>query len=431
MSKLKNKSLQPARGHTRSNKMNQNIELLSPNSSPQKLKTTGVKRVNNLPLVIAIGVLTLFVVLIVFVAHKRANPQNQTPEVIKVTGQKKNNMNLANEVVGNHKTGVMPEVLIINHEPVLELPVEQNFLQKQDMDSQNVSDTELERIRQEKTQAFEEAVKAKTSIMVDNPHLNTRENITTHRANSIGTFDVDGGSSFKEQLFDGRQNVRPMPQTLGGEENEMRWHLNSRLENPNSRYELRAGSVIPGVMVSGISSELPGQIIGQVSQNVYDTATGKYLLIPQGTKIFGLYSSEVSFGQSSVLVAWQRLTFPDGKALDIGSMPGADSAGFAGFRDQINNHYLRIYGSALLMSGIVGGISYSQNSNQSNQYGFSPPTAGSVLSQALGQQLGEVTSQLVAKNLNVAPTLNIRPGYRFNIIVVKDLTFRKPYRQFR
>ncbi|AWN73038.1 TrbI/VirB10 family protein [Legionella anisa] len=415
--------------------MNQNIDLLSPNSSPQKLKTTGVKRVNNLPLVIAIGVLTLFVVLIVFVAHKRANVQNQTPEVIKVTGQKKNNMSLANEIVGNHKNGVMPasnETLIINHEPVLELPVDQNFLQKQEMESQNASDSELEQIRQEKAQAFEEAVKAKTSIMADNPRLNSKESINTHRANSVATFDVDGGSSLKEQLqqFEGRQNARSMPQTLGGEENEMRWHLNSRLENPNSRYELRAGSVIPGVMISGISSELPGQIIGQVSQNVYDTATGKYLLIPQGTKIFGLYSSEVSFGQNSVLVAWQRLTFPDGKALDIGCMPGADSAGYAGFRDQVNNHYLRIYGSALLMSGIVGGISYSQNINQPNQYGYTQPTAGSVLSQALGQQLGEVTSQLVAKNLNVAPTINIRPGYRFNIIVVKDLTFRKPYRQF-
>ncbi|WP_392538568.1 TrbI/VirB10 family protein [Legionella sp. 227] len=416
--------------------MNPNYDLLSKDHSPQKLKTAGVKRVNNLPLIIAVGVLTVFVVLIVFVAHKRANVQNQAPEVIKVTGQKKNNMSLANEVVGNHKNGVMPasnETLIINHEPVVELPVNQNFPQKQEMDSQNASDTELERIRQEKAQAFEEAVKAKTSIMVDNPRLNSKESINTHRANSVAPFDVAGDSSLKEQLqlFEGRQNARPMPQILGGEENEMRWHLNSRLENPNSRYELRTGSVIPGVMISGISSELPGQIIGQVSQNVYDTATGKYLLIPQGTKIFGLYSSEVSFGQNSVLVAWQRLIFPDGKALDIGSMPGADSAGFAGFRDKANNHYLRIYGSALLMSGIVGGISYSQNSNQSNQYGFSPPTAGSVLSQALGQQLGEVTSQLVAKNLNVAPTLNIRPGYRFNIIVVKDLTFRKPYRQFR
>ncbi len=415
--------------------MNPNNDLLSKDYSPQKLKTAGVKRVNNLPLMIAIGVLTVFVVLIVFVAHKRANAQNQTPEAIKVTGQKKNNMNLANEIVGNHKTGVMPasnETLIVNHEPVLELPLDQNFPQKQEMDSQNVSDTELERIRQEKTQAFEEAVKAKTSIMVDNPRLNTRESINTHRANSVAPFDVDIGGSFKEQLqlVQERQNTRPMPQTLGGEENEMRWHLNSRLEKPNSRYELRAGSVIPGVMISGISSELPGQIIGQVSQSVYDTPTGKYLLIPQGTKLIGIYSSDVSFGQNSVLVAWQRLVFPDGKALDIGSMPGADSAGYAGFRDKVNHHYIQIYGSALLMSGIVGGISYSQNINQPNQYGYTQPTAGSVLSQALGQQLGEVTSQLVAKNLNVSPTINIRPGYRFNIIVVKDLTFTKPYRQF-
>lgn len=138
----------------------------------------------------------------------------------------------------------------------------------------------------------------------------------------------------------------------------------------------------------------------------------------------------MSFGQDSVLVAWQRLVFPDGKALDIGSMPGADNAGYAGFRDQVDHHYARIYGSALLMSGIVAGITYSQNTNQTNPYGYNQPTAGSVLSQALGQQLGEVTSQMVSKNLNISPTINIRPGYRFNIIVIKDLTFKSPYRQF-
>lgn len=210
----------------------------------------------------------------------------------------------------------------------------------------------------------------------------------------------------------------------------MRWHLDSTLRNPNSRYELRAGSVIPGVMISGISSELPGQIIAQVSQNIYDTATGNYLIIPQGTKIVGIYSSDASFGQNSVLVAWQRLIFPDGKALDIGSMPGADSAGYAGFRDRVDHHYARIYGSAILMSGIVAGITYSQNTNQSGEFGYAQPTAGSVLSQALGQQLGEVTSQLVSKNLNISPTIHVRPGYRFNIIVVKDLVFESSYRQF-
>lgn len=411
--------------------MKPNNDLLSPDSSPQKLNSTGVKRVNNLPLAIAIGVLTVFVLMIAMVAYKRGNAQNQIMEPLKIASAKKNTLSLANEIVGNRKAGVLPareESQIFK--PSIDLP--EPIPKPQDLEAQTVSDTEIERIRQEKTQDFEEAVKAKTAIMIDNTRLNNKEQSRALPTNQDATMDIDVASQFKAQLqaLQQKQNARPVALNIGGEENEMRWHLNSRLENPNSRFELRAGSVIPGVMISGISSELPGQIIGQVSQNVYDTPTGKKLLIPQGTKLIGVYSSDVSFGQNSVLVAWQRLVFPDGKALDIGSMPGADSAGFAGYRDQVDHHYSRIYGSALLMSGIVAGITYSQNTNQANQYGFAQPTAGGVLSQALGQQLGEVTSQLVSKNLNVSPTINIRPGYRFNIIVVKDLTFNRPYRQF-
>lgn len=411
--------------------MNQNNDYLSPDNSPQKLQTTGVKRVNNVPLMIAIGILTLFVVLIALVANKRANAQNQPLEIAKVKNLKKNTMSLANDVIGNHKTAVVPPSDALVSNEITSLPIPEQLPHKEETLTQEVSEAEIERIRQEKTQEFEEAVKAKTSVMVDNSRLNNRDSVKASMNSDEVTMNFDSSSAFKEQLalLQERQ-AKPMPQTLGGEENEMRWHLNSTLQNPNSRYELRAGSVIPGVMISGISSELPGQIIAQVSQNVYDTATGKYLLIPQGTKILGLYSSDVSFGQNSVLVAWQRLLFPDSKALDIGSMPGADSAGFAGFRDQVDNHYAQIYGSALLMSGIIAGITYSQNTNQSNQFGNNQPTAGSVMSQALGQQLGEVTSQLVSKNLNVSPTINVRPGYRFNIIVVKDLPFKQPYRQF-
>jgi type IV secretion system protein VirB10 len=407
--------------------MRQNNDPLSPDSSPQKLTIAGVKRVNNMPLFIVVGVLTVFVVLIALVAQKRANAQNEIAEPARIKTAKKNTMNLAYEVVGNHKSGMIAannEVKANTLDHSLPMPVPRKTTTKLETEDQAIPDNEIERIRQEKTQAFEEAVQAKTSIMIDNTRLNGRDNTVVDNANSA--------NSFKHQLqrLQGMQNSRPMPQTLGGEERESRWRLNSKLENPNSRYELRAGSVIPGVMVSGISSELPGQIIGQVSQNVYDTATGRFLLIPQGTKLVGIYSSDVSFGQNSVLVAWQRLVFPDGKALDIGSMPGADSAGYGGFRDQVNHHYVRIYGSALLMSGIVAGITYSQNANQSNQIGYNQPTAGNVLSQALGQQLGEVTSQLVSKNLNVSPTIHVRPGYRFNVIVVKDLTFKQPYQQF-
>ncbi len=376
-------------------------DLLSPDSSPQKL--TGVKRVNNIPLMIVMGVLIVFVVLIALVAHKRAHAHNEMPEKVRIESPKKSTMNLAYELVENHKAPV------IEAKPIVYDPSPALMPQKEEI----VLDTENERIRQVKAQDFEEAVKAKTSVLIDNPRLKENSN---------------GPDSPQPQLLQDSPN--PMPQALGGEENEMRWHLNSKLWSPNSPFELRTGAVIPGAMISGINSELPGQIIGQVSQNVYDTATGKHLLIPQGTKLIGLYSSDVGFGQNSILVAWQRLIFPDGKALDIGSMPGADSAGLAGFRDKVNHHYARLYGSAILMSGIVAGITYSQNNNQTNQFGYNQPTAGSVISQALGQQLGEATSQLVAKNLSISPTINIRPGYRFNIIVVKDLTFNQPYREF-
>ena len=173
--------------------------------------------------------------------------------------------------------------------------------------------------------------------------------------------------------------------------------------------------------------------MAQLSQDVYDTATGKYKLFPQGSRLVGTYSSEVAYGQARVLVAWQRIVFPDGKAMDMGAMPGADGAGYAGFKDQVDNHYLRIFGSALLMSAISAGATLSQEQNQAtglNNGGVFAPNAQSTLSSALGQQLGQATVQMITKNLNIAPTLEIRPGYRFNIIVTKDLTLSKPYEAF-
>jgi len=206
-----------------------------------------------------------------------------------------------------------------------------------------------------------------------------------------------------------------------------RWKLDSQPEAPRTPYELRAGFVVPATLISGINSELPGQIMGQVAQNVYDTATGKYLLIPQGSRLVGAYSSNVAYGQARVLVAWQRIIFPDGKAMDIGSMPGADSAGYAGFNDQVNNHYFRLFASAFLMSSVTAGISMSQ---PQQTIGTTTRTASSAMSEALGQQLGQVTAQLISKNMNIAPTLEIRPGYRFNVMVTKDMTFSKPYQAF-
>lgn len=231
-----------------------------------------------------------------------------------------------------------------------------------------------------------------------------------------------GGAPKLIQTAAGRNDVAQFAGSGQGD----RWRLESQPEAPRSPYELRAGFVVPATLISGINSELPGQIMAQVSQDVYDTPLGKYKLIPQGSRLVGSYASDVAYGQSRILIGWQRIIFPDGKAMDIGSMPGADSAGYAGFKDQVNNHYFRLFGSAFLMSAVTAGVALSQPEQGPNNR----PTASSAMSEALGQQLGNVTAQLISKNLNIAPTLEIRPGYRFNVIVTKDMTFSKPYQAF-
>ncbi len=234
---------------------------------------------------------------------------------------------------------------------------------------------------------------------------------------------LGGGAPKLIQTAAGRNDVGQFAGSGQGD----RWRLESEPEAPRSPYELRAGFVIPGLLISGINSELPGQIMAQVSQDVYDTPLGKYKLIPQGSRLVGSYTSDVAFGQSRILIGWQRIVFPDGKAMDIGSMPGSDSAGYAGLKDKVNNHYFRLFGSAFLMSAVTAGVAMSQPDQAPTN---NRPTASSAMSEALGQQLGNVTAQLISKNLNVAPTLEIRPGYRFNVIVTKDMTFSKPYKAF-
>jgi type IV secretion system protein TrbI len=215
-----------------------------------------------------------------------------------------------------------------------------------------------------------------------------------------------------------------------GADNPDRWYSPNQVENP-VRYQLRAGFVIPGVLLSGVNSEVPGTIIAQVAQDVYDNATGSDLLIPQGARLIGSYSSNVQYGQSRLFVVWQRIVFPDGRALDIGAEPGTDSAGYAGFKDRVDSHWVQIFGSAVLMSAISAGISYSQDRyQQGNGNYYAPPRFSDELSQAVGQQFGQAAAKLLEKNLDIAPTLKIRPGYRFSILLIKDFVFPGPYQDF-
>ena len=194
--------------------------------------------------------------------------------------------------------------------------------------------------------------------------------------------------------------------------------LPSTREAPLSPYEIKAGTVIPGVMIGGIDSDLPGQIIGQVRENVYDTATGRHLLISQGARLVGLYDNGVSMGQERVLIAWNRIIYPDGSSLDLGLMPGADQGGHAGFTDQVNNHYIKVFGNALLLSLFSAGIQLSQPQRSGGGDGYD---SQQIIAGALGQQLGQLGTEFARRGLNIAPTLEIRPGYTFNIMVTRDM----------
>ena len=201
-------------------------------------------------------------------------------------------------------------------------------------------------------------------------------------------------------------------------------YLPNKVVPQQSRYELKRGSVIPATLITGINSDLPGRITAQVSQNVYDSATGHRLLIPQGTKLFGRYDSKVSFGQSRVLVVWTDIIFPNGSTLQIGGMAGMDAQGYGGFNDKVDRHYLRTFGSAVLLAVIGTGIDMTlpESSTLATQ-----DTASDAARRNFAETFGRVAELTINKNLDVQPTLRIRPGYKFNILVDQDIVFPESY----
>ena len=202
-------------------------------------------------------------------------------------------------------------------------------------------------------------------------------------------------------------------------------YLPNRVVAQQSPYELKRGSVIPATLITGINSDLPGRITAQVSQSVYDSATGYRLLIPQGTRLMGRYDSKVAFGQSRVLVVWTDIIFPNGSTLQIGGMAGTDAEGYGGFNDQVDNHYFKTFGSAVLLALIGTGVDMAipENSTLTNQ-----TTASDAARRNFAETFGRVAERTISKNLDVQPTLEIRPGYQFNVLVDQDMIFPAEYR---
>jgi type IV secretion system protein TrbI len=192
---------------------------------------------------------------------------------------------------------------------------------------------------------------------------------------------------------------------------------------PANGIYLGAGTLIPAVLLTGINSDLPGMITAQVAEPVYDTVTGKHVLIPQGSTLIGEYDSRITFGQERVLFVWTKVRFPNGSSLNLDGMPGTDLSGYAGVGDQVDNHWWR------LAKGVVLGSVLGAAAQQSYGGGLSAanPSLGQLAAAGAAQNINNAGQQIVQKNLQVQPTLVIRPGQRVAVFVTKDITL-PPYR---
>jgi type IV secretory pathway VirB10-like protein len=194
-------------------------------------------------------------------------------------------------------------------------------------------------------------------------------------------------------------------------------------DSSGSVFAVRAGTVIPGLLLTGINSDLPGEILGQTSRDVFDSRTERILLIPKGSRLIGSYDNH-SANTGRLIVAWTRLILPDGRSLALPHLAAVDERGQVGLHDEVNHHYGRIYGAALLTSVISAGVQLSQP-QQSALY--AAPSSRQVAAGALGQNLGDVALESAKRGLDNPPTITIRPGQPFNVFVADDIMFDGAY----
>ncbi|MHB1528599.1 MAG: TraB/TrbI/VirB10 family type IV secretion system protein [Acidiferrobacteraceae bacterium] len=199
--------------------------------------------------------------------------------------------------------------------------------------------------------------------------------------------------------------------------------LHETLQKPASAHEVFAGSVVPAVLLTGIDSDLPGTVVAQVRQAIDNSLDPAEVLIPQGARLIGVYRSAVAYGQRRVLIAWRRIIFPDGSTLALQGMPGTDALGRAGFQDQVDNHYRRIFGSAFLVSLLGAGAQLAQPQNGGL---LNTPGAEQEAAANLANEMNHVGANLLNKNLGIQPTLRIRPGYLFDVLVTRTMVL-PPY----
>jgi type IV secretion system protein VirB10 len=192
-----------------------------------------------------------------------------------------------------------------------------------------------------------------------------------------------------------------------------------RLARPVSPYVIQAGWVIAGTLDGGVRSDVPGDIRALVTENVYDSPTGQYLLIPQGSRLFGHYSNQVSFGQRRVQIVWTRLILPNGDNMVLENLPVADAQGYSGLEDEVDNHWGSIFHAVVLSTILSVGAEAGTSDSENN--------LAQAIRMGASNSFDQAGQQIVSRNLNIQPTLTIRPGFPIRVMVDHDLVLT-PYK---
>jgi type IV secretion system protein VirB10 len=263
-------------------------------------------------------------------------------------------------------------------------------------------DAEQQRANQETEAARTSKVFASTTAPPTSPHAASQETATNATASSSDETFTQNGQD-RKQLFVNAPIDR-------------RTTAPDRLLRPASPYVVQAGTIIPAALMTGIRSDLPGQITAQVTEAVYDTPSGRAKLIPQGARLIGIYDSQVAFGQSRVLLVWTRLIMPDGRSIVLERQQGTDAGGYSGLEDDVDNHWAELFKAALLSTtlGVGAELGSGADSGSNTDIVHALRLTGA-------NSLNQTGQQVVRRNLNIQPTLTIRPGFPIRVIVNRDL----------
>ncbi len=380
-----------------------------------------VKRLNKIPLFIILFLAILTLGVIAFLIIQSGKERYQAAQEAPVF-QVMNEQAVARLLHGKQRYGVIamedivdpqPVAALAQHHPLAGQPVATRFEKKSEQQRK------IESIEQMRFQTHKQAVMSPISVKgggMLQPVAATVPGVVPPDGKAIDINRLlamqgrgQGDPNKQQHKLDFFMEKQPITQYLPHTRNKPRSHL-----------ELKTGTIIPAIMISGINSDLPGMILAQVSQNVYDTATGNYLLIPQGSRLVGGYDSFITYGQNRLLVMWTRIVYPDGSTLELGGMPGADQGGYAGFADKVNRHYFRIFGSAILMA-VIGGLFEHTQAGIGSRVG--DETVQESMADAVAREITKASTAILQKNLNIQPTIIIRSGYRFLVMVRQDIIF--------